>query len=422
MTKGHFELTARGIDQTVGIEESDFVFVVGNSLCNCTRFQACFFSKLVSRMVIADRCFDKIVLDTTESLQGFEDFIALINGRPITITDTNVSFLEFCARELENDELLAATCRFRYGDKFTLSDVAGRIYAKSSREGLSQDEIIFLAAHFHELDFELLAKLRAEDVDAVLCCPDLKLKSEDHLFKIIMRLAERDASYGQLIHHVQFQYLSKENCDAFLDQIFPDFFNIRVWESIRSYISKSQAPSSKDLNMDRYIVYSYGKDAGPFDGILAQLTRDCGGNPHQRGVMSITASSSACNECFMVANRGWKDEWLSHNQANSYLQFDFKSMRVSITGYTLKSGTIGYCLLSWVLEVSDDGTEDSWVIIDKQSITNPNRAYDVQRYTCSNPVDKLYRFVRLRQTGKNSKSAHNLILSEIEFFGKLQES
>ena len=420
--EAHFELTARGIGQTVGIEESDFVFVVGNKVCKCTRFQACFFSKLVSRMVTADRCFDKVVLEATESLQGFEDFTALINGCPITITKTNVSLLEFCARELENDELLAATCRFRYGNKFTLSDVAGRIYAKSSRESLSQDEIRFVAMHFHELDFDLLAKLRAEDIDAALCSPDLKLKSEDHLFQTIMRLSEIDASYRQLVIHVQFQYLSKENCDAFLDQIFPDFFNIRVWESIRSYISKSQAPSKEDLNLERYIVYSYGKEAGPFDGIMAQLTRDCGGNPHQRGIISITASSSACNECFMVVNRDWKDEWLSHNQANSYLQFDFKSMRVSITGYTLKSGAIGYCLLSWVLEVSDDGTEDSWVIIDKQSITNPNRAYDVQRYTCSDPVDKLYRFVRLRQTGKNSKSAYNLILSEIEFFGKLQES
>ena len=422
MSGREFRLSAEGLRQAADAEVKDFTFIVGKTEYKCNRFQACFFSRRVARLVQADKTVDHFVIEHEDKDKCFNDVMVLMNGGSIRVTASNIALLEFCARELENDELLAATCRFRYGNKFTLSDVAGRIYAKSSRESLSQDEIRFVAMHFHELDFDLLAKLRAEDIDAALCSPDLKLKSEDHLFQTIMRLSEIDASYRQLVIHVQFQYLSKENCDAFLDQIFPDFFNIRVWESIRSYISKSQAPSKEDLNLERYIVYSYGKEAGPFDGIMAQLTRDCGGNPHQRGIISITASSSACNECFMVVNRDWKDEWLSHNQANSYLQFDFKSMRVSITGYTLKSGAIGYCLLSWVLEVSDDGTEDSWVIIDKQSIANPNRAYDVQRYTCSDPVDKLYRFVRLRQTGKNSKSAYNLILSEIEFFGKLQES
>ena len=45
----------------------------------------------------------------------------------------------------------------------------------------------------------------------------------------------------------------------------------------------------------------------------------------------------------------------------------------------------------------------------------------VKTYECSKQSDRFVRFVRLRQTGKNSYGSDSLRLSEIEFFGNLSK-
>ena len=114
------------------------------------------------------------------------------------------------------------------------------------------------------------------------------------------------------------------------------------------------------------------------------------------------------------------EQLLVHKQTNSWVQFDFKSRRVCLSHYSLKSdGYGGFHLLSWAIEVSDDGS--TWEAVDERNTQDLNGNYVVRTYACSKRSDRFVRFVRLRQTGKDSYGEHFLMLSAIEFFGKLTE-
>ena len=67
--------------------------------------------------------------------------------------------------------------------------------------------------------------------------------------------------------------------------------------------------------------------------------------------------------------------------------------------------------------MSDDGS--TWEAVDKRNTQDLNGKYIVKTYECSKRSDRFVRFVRLRQTGKNSGGNDILFLSEIEFFGNL---
>ena len=78
----------------------------------------------------------------------------------------------------------------------------------------------------------------------------------------------------------------------------------------------------------------------------------------------------------------------------------------------------GSChLLTWVLEVSDDGSV--WEVVDERNTRDLNGNYIVKTYDCNKRNERFVRFVRLRQTGKDSSNWDNLLLSQIEFFGQL---
>ena len=168
---------------------------------------------------------------------------------------------------------------------------------------------------------------------------------------------------------------------------------------------------------ERYRGVTFTSDKGAFNGIVQHLRDECGGNPHEKGVISITASSNS-NQCHQLVDYGWNNWWCTDNQPNSWVQFDFKSRRVCLSHYSLKSDGNGYNhLVSWALEVSDDGS--TWEVVDERNTQDLNGNYIVKTYECSKRSDRFVRFVRLRQTGKNSDNYDDLNLSEIEFFGNL---
>ena len=159
-------------------------------------------------------------------------------------------------------------------------------------------------------------------------------------------------------------------------------------------------------------------------GIIGNLRDKFGGNIAESGVIEITPSSvfrQQCNRCTQVIDYGWKSYWMTDNQENSWLQFDFKKNQVNITSYTITSGgAFGYDLLHWVLEVSDDPLTDSWERIDERDTEELKGCFVKRTFTCNLAQQgKFTRYVRLRQTKENSSGKFHLVLSEIEFFGQL---
>jgi hypothetical protein len=44
-----------------------------------------------------------------------------------------------------------------------------------------------------------------------------------------------------------------------------------------------------------------------FGGIISHLRSFCGGNIHERGLVTITCSSTVKNQCWQVFDHGWTD-------------------------------------------------------------------------------------------------------------------
>ena len=168
------------------------------------------------------------------------------------------------------------------------------------------------------------------------------------------------------------------------------------------------------------------KKSDPLDGIIAHLTRECGGNVHEKGIVKVTALS--CFKAHVPENAvdlGSDSHFASQSSPNQWICYDFGGRRVTPTSYSIRS----YCNVpggahprSWVLEVSNDGSEGLWEVVDShENNFNLNDRHVICNFVISAPPSGAFRFVRLRQTGKNhyEHGGDSLNISALELFGAL---
>ena len=168
----------------------------------------------------------------------------------------------------------------------------------------------------------------------------------------------------------------------------------------------------------------------PLEGIIAHLTREGGGNVYYKGIVSVTASSVYDNNRSRynpknVFDLGTDSAYISKNEKDSWICCDFKDRRVIPTSYSMRSyfGGPGAChLKSWLLEGSKDGTENSWKEIDRRdNNSDMNTKHVTRNFKISRVPSEGFRFIRLKQTGKNHYGDHCLSLTSFEIFGTLRE-
>ena len=165
----------------------------------------------------------------------------------------------------------------------------------------------------------------------------------------------------------------------------------------------------------------------PLNGIVAHLAPECDGNVHEKGVVSVTASSfMSGDKPENVIDLESRSEFCSNRSPNSWICYAFGERRVTPTSYSIRScghGKGGEHPKSWVLEVSNDGSEDSWVVVDsRENNEDLNSSYVIRNFAISDPVSEAFRFVRLHQTGKNHKGNDYLYLSALELFGAISQT
>ena len=157
-------------------------------------------------------------------------------------------------------------------------------------------------------------------------------------------------------------------------------------------------------------------ESKPLDGIIAHLTRECGGNVHKKGAIEITTSSVYSNyKTESVVDLGTDTCFCSKNEPNQWICYDFKEQRVSPTSYSMRTGLNSQPRF-WVLEVSNDGSE--WEVADRRENEELNGEHVTRNFTISAPSSGAFRFVRLRQTGENYSGGNYLDISSLEIFGR----
>ncbi|XP_028393551.1 coiled-coil domain-containing protein 18-like [Dendronephthya gigantea] len=142
-------------------------------------------------------------------------------------------------------------------------------------------------------------------------------------------------------------------------------------------------------------------------------------NPAESGLMKITRSSYGHGKASDVAER--KGSWCStSNKTNQWWKIDFGEKRsVLPSAYTLQHGWSGVsgALRNWVLEGSRDGKV--WhILANHVNDDTLDKGYAAATWKIDD-VSTAYRFLRVRQTGKNEAGKDSLRLSGLEVYGQL---
>jgi hypothetical protein len=166
----------------------------------------------------------------------------------------------------------------------------------------------------------------------------------------------------------------------------------------------------------KLIRYREGQE---FGGILSHLRTECGGNVHEKGIVSITSSGEVpcAKRCWQVTDPDWRSWWYTRNAPNSWIQFDFKERTIHLDHYTLKSDTDRWFPLMWNIEASRDGK--TWVTLDTRNTRELASRGAVKTFECNSPSSEFFRYIRLRQTGKNGGGDDDLFLTAVDFFGAM---
>jgi hypothetical protein len=452
---GAVSLSARGL-QNVRIKDSDndFTFMVGNRAHRCSSFVAEFLSPLVAELRAADGSIREFRVEVDGARSFFSDFLSLGRGCTICVDPANrAAFLGICTA-LRNCELCELLC----GDgdnELTVENAADRLLMRCARECDISAQVEFVASHFCDIvdGPNCLGSLPFSVVAQIVGHPNLRLATEDSLFGFISRDLPAGDEFLSLLEFVRFEYCTAETMDSFFHLISEDFhrLNISLWASLHSRLVLPVSPACDDervadgwragsrqgsgqtrkfipLIKTETIRPKFGREDVSIeapDGIIAHLTRECGGNVHEANVVEVTASSTAAftqakdaadlntDSCFVSACH-YSDV---PNAPNNWLRYDFKNRRIVPTHYAIRT-TGNSSLRSWLVETSLDG--EHWVEIDHKENNAKLNGYRVTKTFAVRAAGKC-RYIRLVNVGSNHQGNDCLSISAFEIFGKLSD-
>jgi hypothetical protein len=394
-------------------------FIVGNSSYECSKFQASFLSPRVTSLLLNDATLSEYEIEgvgpCTDGF-SFRDVLPLCHGGVISVTDSNYEFVTAVAKGLRNREMFETLIEFKFSHlEKNVANVLLRVLKGKFFDSCSSEDIEYLASHYYEIDESLLKSLDMEELRRIVSSPSLRVKDEDSFLGFMLHLFPSDSRF---LGYVRSEYLSPEGIDRLLNAVSSDNIDRSIWASIcrrlRFPVSVTSLPAS------RFAGCRFELDPSrPFTGIISHLSSISGGNIHTKGAVMISASSNFRNHCYQVADDGWNGFWYSDNLANSWIQFDFRERKISLTNYTIKSGgNIANHLFHWSIEGSNNGS--SWITVDHRDIEDALGTRKVKSYACvSSESTSFYRFLRLIQTGLNSSRNNYLMLGNLEFFGTM---
>lgn len=191
-------------------------------------------------------------------------------------------------------------------------------------------------------------------------------------------------------------------------------------------ICKRLAPNmdkAKD-NDRRYMhIYKPYNKGQEFKGILRYLTEKTKGNIHDNETIEIT-SNSIYDEDISNHPKNSVDYkcYESADKENFTVVFDFKNKAVQLSNYSIKTyyyAENGGHLKSWSIEVSND--KNNWEKVDEHTDDKSlNGSFAVATFD-TKKSDNFYRFIRLRQTGKNWSNDYDTPICLIVFYGKIKQ-
>jgi hypothetical protein len=411
-----------------GKYENDFTFIVGNTHITCPSFIAEFLSPKLSRVQQSDPTLSSYIMEISDSVR-FEQFMKLGLGLDLCFDQSNlVTFLEI-ALELENEELYGKLIH-SLGEELTIANVCPRFLAKRTHHMNCDAELTFLASHLYEFSELIFQQFETETAAAILSLPCLQIESEDWLVSALLKavdFADTDSKCS-LFEFVCFELVSPAVIAKFNSVISNhiEFLNGAIWDRLfRRLQCEIVCPPNIDTAANRFTkIFRYNCTGSGFDGIFHNLCQKHKSNVHDLGIVDITMSSCYGSD-LSYAGKNVID---FHNdmyccttgEQNQWICFNFKRKKVFATHYSIQTrnncGVNSHNSKSWVIEVSDDGSQ--WTVVDTH-VNNPvlNGASITKTFQITNP--RLASQIRMRLTGPVFNGNHYLTFVAFELFGTL---
>ena len=418
--------------------DPDFEFVTEEKVCRVHSVLAEFLSPKVAHIRRCDPLCCVYTFENSELFHVFETLAScLCTGRSITVDQSNFVALLLISQELENSELLCSLLGMIKTESLNFEEsillLRAGIELGTAFSGQIGNLVDFVASHFYEIGQTVLDSLDLETAQLLLSSSSLKIEDEDSLYDFVRARSEDDLKFTSLFEFVYFEYLSVdriENFASFVSENLLENISSGIWIRIcgRLIIENKLKNKNPRVSTPPGIEFPYNSSK-PLEGVIAHLTRQYGGNVHDKGIVNVTASSVNGNSSSYLQKHavdlGTDSHWASNSETYAWLCYDFKERSVIPTSYSVRSisaGSGGCHLKSWVIEVSKDGKENSWREIDRRDNNNELNASRVTvNFKISRVPNESFRFIRLKQTGPEHCGSTHAHLSSLEIFGTLYE-
>ena len=400
----------------------EFTFLFNNCEYKCHRIQAAFLSPTISRILMTEVLASEFRITPNADGDNFQIIMDLIQGRAITLDESNAMFILSVGKQLGNCEMKKWALQF-INKEITVGNAVQHLRFMKDIGLNCQAEIEFVAQHLYEIDTNELKTLDVDVLWDVLHSPSLVIPDEDWLFEIALDLVTQGGpQYERLYEAIHFDYLTGPSMMKFIDTFKYADMSGSLWSALCRRLACNVA-QAEGKRMSRYVSpyissrdYEYSGQ-NPFDGVVAHLTSECGGNIHQKGIVNITASSVKTNEPYRIVDYSSETHFVTQDQRDAFVQVHFLQHQLKLTNYTLKSHSgLGNFFMSWVLEGSNNGID--WIQLDSHENCNDLKGPSlVHTYSCKDAPPMT--FFRIQQTGETSSHANYLIIAKMELFGTL---
>lgn len=383
----------------------EFTFIIGEHKIKMKNIFAEFISPYVSKIHQTDPLIN--IVDLTKQkgykIEEFHEEVyslleSLSRGNSITINRTQCYQLKIISVLLKNTEL---------------SNKLDNLFAPADKnDALIYDDIDFLnfllknkgmieiadmnntiksiARHFYLQNDEKLAQLPPLALHSIISQDCLVVQSEDSLLEAIdnfiymkKRFSNTDndgVDYEEwrmrLYEEVDMLHLSENQFNEFIEKMNIENMTSMLWENLKGCLEAIFKEKSdcnhrhKFKSRIRCLKYD-GNSEHAFDGIIRDLSGDQGCNVVDMGLVEVTSSS------YNGSNRVPKNVvdfddmnhyFQSKNLQDSWIQYDFKNLKVNPTHYSIRSRHDlrdgDNSLVNWKIEGSNDGLR--WTTLDQR--------------------------------------------------------
>lgn len=299
--------------------EKKFTFIFGNNKIRLNNILAEFISPIVSHMHYSDPTIDSLCINypiksessllknlfTEDIISFFQD---ISNGISIEVNEEQATKIQLLSILICNEELFQRSNQVCQ-KKIDISNIDHFIEILLVFSSLTDTKnpfnfqysfiIELISSNFNLIDKEKLNKLPRPIILSIISNDKLKLESEDSLLDFILQMENDDDDsipFVTFLEKINVKNLSEEKFREFIQNLNPSEMTNNLWSNLcRKFL---ETDSSSDSTENRYEkpsgkpVLFDGNQQNSFNGIIRLLTKECGGNVHEKGVVNVTESSA----------------------------------------------------------------------------------------------------------------------------------